>query len=87
MRRVLTVLQAWRSWSLFEEEFVDGLEVTFLRPGFKSSPTLAVSSAVVGPEADDVVRLRRECSRAGLIPAGHDMNDKLEGGHFRPCFP
>jgi U2-associated protein SR140 len=75
-RHVLRVLRAWRGWFVFSDDFLNGLQATFLRggagpggapaaPGAGADPALAPALAALDDEA-----LAARCRRAGLSRAG-----------------
>jgi U2-associated protein SR140 len=75
-RHVLRVLRAWRGWFVFSDDFLNGLQATFLHggagpggaptaPGAGADPALAPALAALDDEA-----LAARCRRAGLSRAG-----------------
>lgn len=65
--KVLQVLTAWESWSLFPPLFLVGLNATFLRKVEESeySPSVVLDAVDVEEE-----RLRRTCRQAGILSTG-----------------
>lgn len=65
--KVLQVLTAWESWSLFPPLFLVGLNATFLRKVEESEYTPSVVLEAVDIEEE---RLRRTCKQAGILSTG-----------------
>ncbi|TYZ66440.1 hypothetical protein PybrP1_002413 [[Pythium] brassicae (nom. inval.)] len=72
--KVLAVLTAWESWSLFPPMFLVGLNATFLRKVEESEYAAAVAGDRKAPTADalgvDEERLRKTCRQAGILATG-----------------
>jgi len=74
-KRVAAVLSAWADWFLFADEFLRGLEATFLRGGLSAAPTLPEEEAEklsADIEALSEIECERSCRIKGLV---------AEGGH------
>lgn len=70
--RVLAVLTAWESWSLFPPMFLVGLNATFLRKGDERAYEAAhgVQEAPDAAAHVDEARLRKTCQQAGIRSSG-----------------
>lgn len=66
--KVLNVLTAWESWSLFPPMFLVGLNATFLRKVEESEYRL--SQPVEMSDDVDEERLRKTCRQAGIVSTG-----------------
>lgn len=65
--KVLQVLTAWESWSLFPPLFLVGLNATFLRKVEESEYSPSVELEAVDIEEE---RLRKTCKQAGILSTG-----------------
>ncbi|KDO31952.1 hypothetical protein SPRG_03167 [Saprolegnia parasitica CBS 223.65] len=67
--KVLSVLNAWETWSLFPPSYLLGLNATFLA---KKDPSDVDPRSVLGPEILNLSedRLKRKCKQAGLVSSG-----------------
>ncbi|KAL3151330.1 hypothetical protein ABBQ38_013163 [Trebouxia sp. C0009 RCD-2024] len=70
-RHVLRVLRMWRSWSIFSDDFLNGLQATFLRgTSALSSKKAGNPSLAAELEELDNDRLDTRCRRNGLSKKG-----------------
>uniref|UniRef100_K3X1G9 Uncharacterized protein n=1 Tax=Globisporangium ultimum (strain ATCC 200006 / CBS 805.95 / DAOM BR144) TaxID=431595 RepID=K3X1G9_GLOUD len=68
--RVLNVLTAWESWSLFPPMFLVGLNATFLRK-VEESEYQPLQPVEIPPDGEvDEERLRKACRQAGILSKG-----------------
>lgn len=67
--KVLAVLTAWESWSLFPPMFLVGLNATFLRKVEESEYEAVETAQDVGALADEE-QLRKTCRQAGILSSG-----------------
>lgn len=70
--KVLTVLTAWESWSLFPPMFLVGLNATFLRKVEESEDASGADDGRFAESARgvDEQRLRKTCRQAGILSTG-----------------
>lgn len=68
--KVLSVLTAWESWSLFPPGYLVGLNATFLRK-MEEADFVASHQALLEQVSDsDEERLRKMCKQAGILSSG-----------------
>lgn len=75
--KILSVLNAWESWSLFPPLYLSGLKATFLLS--EETKKDKCSDKNIEPESDfneSIATLRRECRFAGLVTTG--TKDELQ---------
>ncbi|OQR92989.1 hypothetical protein ACHHYP_03032 [Achlya hypogyna] len=72
--KVLAVLSAWESWSLFPPTYLLGLNATFLQKKDPADaardPRAALPAEVLALSED---RLKRKCKQAGLVSSGSTL--------------
>ncbi|GMH42641.1 hypothetical protein BSKO_10560 [Bryopsis sp. KO-2023] len=75
-RHVLRVLRVWRNWFIFSNDYLNGLQATFLRPVTSppQNPTLLSEFENLSMES-----LERKCRHSGLSSKGHrpDLIERL----------
>ena len=68
-RHVLKVLRIWRGWFIFNDDFLNGLQATFLRPPpAAAAPANAELAAELAVQRDEDLETR--CRRSGLSRKG-----------------
>ncbi|KAK9825189.1 hypothetical protein WJX81_005170 [Elliptochloris bilobata] len=80
-RHVLRLLRVWRSWFIFSDDFLNGLQATFLRgPSMAAAPDAALQAEL---EALPLEALETRCRRSGLSRRGSraDMETRLLALH------
>ncbi|KAL4093231.1 hypothetical protein PRIC1_010665 [Phytophthora ramorum] len=68
--KVMNVLTAWESWSLFPPAVLVGLHATFLRKVEEDEYVAARSLTFEGIAETDLERLRKTCRQSGIMATG-----------------
>ncbi|KAE9099691.1 hypothetical protein PF010_g15103 [Phytophthora fragariae] len=68
--KVMNVLNAWESWSLFPPAVLVGLHATFLRKMEEDEYIATHSLTLEGIGEADLERLRKTCRQAGILASG-----------------
>lgn len=88
-KRVLRVLRAWNGWYIFQEEYLQGLQATFLRGRIDPSGTVKVIDDLPNDKAVleykkkleklNAAELENECKKRGVSRKGtqSDMTNRL----------
>lgn len=71
--KVLNVLTAWESWSLFPPMFLVGLNATFLRKVDEDEPTSCVRDESVVLNESEEEAIRKRCKQSGILASGSSM--------------
>lgn len=68
--KVMNVLNAWESWSLFPPAVLVGLHATFLRKMEEDEYIATHSLTLEGIAGADLERLRKTCRQSGILASG-----------------
>ncbi|RLN58209.1 hypothetical protein BBJ29_004844 [Phytophthora kernoviae] len=74
--KVMNVLTAWESWSLFPPAVLVGFHATFLRKMEENEYVAMHTEAIEGIGDTDLERLRKTCRQAGIMTTG-DMRQLI----------